>query len=126
MDSRGSGASAKRKSARSGGSPKTVVSNVKKTARALARRGPRNVAIKIQHSTRIRSKLAISFERRLADDVRRAAKLQTEGDVSAWLAEAARDRLRQLHMQAALNAYEGKHGVITEEELAEIRREWPR
>jgi hypothetical protein len=71
-------------------------------------------------------KLAISFAATLAADVREAAKLQTDGNVSAWLAEAARERLRQMYVDAALEMYEAKHGVITEEELAAIRKEWPR
>ena len=71
-------------------------------------------------------KLAISFAAPLAADVRLAAAQQTDGNVSAWLAEAAREQLRQMHLKAAIEAYEAEHGVITEDELAEIRKGWPR
>jgi hypothetical protein len=46
--------------------------------------------------------------------------------VSAWLAEAARDRLRQRALGEAIAAYEAEHGVIADEELAEAARLWPR
>lgn len=71
-------------------------------------------------------KLAVSLEDQLADDVQRAAESQTDGNVSAWLAEAARQRLRQMALAEAVSAYEAEHGVITVEELAEVRRQWPR
>jgi hypothetical protein len=71
-------------------------------------------------------RLAISFAATLAADVREAAKLQTDGNVSAWLAEAARERLRQMYVDTALEMYEAKHGVITEAELAKVRTKWPR
>jgi len=55
-------------------------------------------------------RLAITFEPPLADEVRRAAELQTEGNVSAWLAKAARDQLRQMHARAAIAAHLAEHG----------------
>ena len=69
--------------------------------------------------------IAISLEEQLADDVQRAAEIQAQGNVSAWLAEAARQRLRQLAAHEALAEYEGRNGVITDTELAEVRRQWP-
>jgi hypothetical protein len=71
-------------------------------------------------------KLAISLDDELAKDVRRAAKAEARGNISAWLAEAARLRLRQVAAKAALRAYEAEAGAITAEERREVRRQWPR
>lgn len=71
-------------------------------------------------------KLAISLEGQLAKDVERAAKVEAQGNVSAWLADAARLRLRQLAAKEALQAYEAEAGEITDSELDEVRRLWPR
>jgi hypothetical protein len=71
-------------------------------------------------------KLAISLERSLAQAVEAAAMREADGNVSAWLADAARQRLRLLAAREALRRYEAKHGAITEAELAQVRREWPR
>jgi hypothetical protein len=71
-------------------------------------------------------KLAISFDGRLASEVQRAAQRQAAGNVSAWLAEAARDRLRLEGGRQLLKEYEAQHGAITNEQIAEIEREWPR
>jgi hypothetical protein len=71
-------------------------------------------------------KLAVSFEGGLADRIQRAATEQTAGNVSAWLAEAARERLRLQAARTLLHEYEAEHGVITKDELAQIEREWPR
>jgi hypothetical protein len=71
------------------------------------------------------TKLAISFEGSLAAQVHRAAKLEARGNVSAWLAEAARRHLRQQALKQAIESYEAEHGVITDRELAEVRALWP-
>jgi hypothetical protein len=71
-------------------------------------------------------KLAISFDGRLASEVQRAAQKQAAGNVSAWLAEAARDRLRVEGGRQLLKEYEAEHGAITDERIAEVEREWPR
>ena len=71
-------------------------------------------------------KLAVSFEGGLADRVQRAAAEQTAGNVSAWLAEAAREHLRLQAARRFLDEYEAGSGVIRKEEIAEIEREWPR
>src|SRR5204863_7467760 len=70
-------------------------------------------------------KLAISFDATLADDVQRAAERETGGNVSAWMAEAARAQLRLRALDTALAAYEAEHGEITEAELAEVDKVWP-
>ena len=71
-------------------------------------------------------KLAISLDGDLAKEVQRAAKVESGGNVSAWLAEAARSRLRQLAAKQALKVYEDEMGEITEAELRQVRRLWPR
>ncbi len=42
--------------------------------------------------------------------------------LSAWLAEAARDRLRLLGLQRLIKEYEEEFGEITEEEMEASRR----
>jgi hypothetical protein len=69
-------------------------------------------------------KLAISFDGRLATEVQKAAQKQAAGNVSAWLAEAARDRLRLEGGRQLLKEYEAKNGIITDEQIAEVEREW--
>jgi hypothetical protein len=71
-------------------------------------------------------KLAVSFEGSLADRVQQAATEQTSGNVSAWLAEAARERLRLQAAREFLRQYEAEHGAITSDEIAKVDREWPR
>jgi hypothetical protein len=70
-------------------------------------------------------KFAISFDEELAKNVARAAEEDTGGNVSAWLAEAARERLRKVEAWKLLKELEAEHGPISEEELAEVRRQWP-
>ena len=69
-------------------------------------------------------KLAISFEPELAAQIQTDARATAGGNVSAWMAEAAREHLRIRAMQVALDAYEAEHGVITEEEMAEAKLRW--
>jgi hypothetical protein len=71
-------------------------------------------------------KLTISLDGDLAKEVQRAAKVESRGNVSAWLAEAAHARLRQLAVKRALKVYEDERGEITEAELRRVRRLWPR
>jgi hypothetical protein len=71
-------------------------------------------------------KLAISLDDDLAKEVQRAARAEARGNVSAWLADAARLRLRHLAARQALKAFEADNGEITEAELRRVRRAWPR
>jgi hypothetical protein len=71
-------------------------------------------------------KLAISFDGGLAAQVQQAAKRQSAGNVSAWLAEAARERLRLEAARQLLREYEAEHGAISSERIAEVERQWPR
>jgi len=85
-----------------------------KGARARRRRTPARA-----------KKFAISLESRLAGEVQRAAQKRAGGNVSAWLSEAATAHLRRQAMEAALAAFEGEHGAITDVELAVAERKWP-
>jgi hypothetical protein len=69
-------------------------------------------------------KFAVSFESRLAALVRAQAKAEGHS-VSGWLADAAARKLRRVAAREMLAEYEAEHGQITEQELAEIRSEWP-
>ena len=71
-------------------------------------------------------KLAVSFEKGLVAKVRRAALKRSAGNISAWLAEAAREQLRLEAGRSFLKTYESEHGAITKAELAEVRVRWPR
>lgn len=72
-------------------------------------------------------KIAISLEEGLAAEVERAAADETDGNVSAWIAQAARERLaataRRRAMDEAIAAFEAEHGVITQDELDKVP--WP-
>lgn len=57
-------------------------------------------------------------------DVRGDAAETTAGNVSAWLADAARAKLRRKRLQELVLHYEAEHGEITAEELAEVRKKW--
>jgi hypothetical protein len=70
-------------------------------------------------------RLAVSFEPELAKEVRDAASLTLDGNVSAWLAEAARNKLRQQALGEAVRQYEAEEGEFSDEEMAEIGAEWP-
>jgi hypothetical protein len=63
-------------------------------------------------------KMSVSFDLELGEAIRMSA---AEGDtsVSAWLAEAARDRLRLEALGEAVFAWEQKFGPLTDGEVAE-------
>jgi len=93
-----------------------------------ARSGARSKQTAVRHGPKRRpgsTKLAVSFESRLADQVQRAAKRQSAGNVSAWLAAAAREHLRLEAARALLREHEAIHGRIPDASLAEVEREWP-
>jgi hypothetical protein len=71
-------------------------------------------------------KLAVSFDEDLARAVDEAAEQATEGNVSAWLAEAARARLRHEAGQQLLEELMAGQPPITEVEREQVRKEWPR
>lgn len=63
-------------------------------------------------------KMSVSFDLELGEAIRASAAAEKKS-VSAWLAEAARDRLRLDAMGEAIQAWEAKFGALTEAELAE-------
>jgi hypothetical protein len=65
------------------------------------------------------SRFAVSFDSELAREVKRAA-----GDepTSAWLADAARRKLRAQGLTRIITAWEAEHGALTEAELQEAAR----
>jgi hypothetical protein len=65
------------------------------------------------------ARLAISFDEDLARDVRRAAGKQP---TSAWLADAARRKLRAEGLMKAVASWEAEHGALTEAELRAASR----
>ena len=67
-------------------------------------------------------KLSISLEHRLGGAVRAAARRKGAA-VSAWLAEAAREKLRAEALTTFLSAWEEEHGALTPGELARAERE---
>jgi hypothetical protein len=68
-------------------------------------------------------KIAISLDPTLAAEV--AALAGAEGSsVSAWLADAARRKVRQLAAREALELYEAEFGALTPEQNAAGERFW--
>ncbi len=64
-------------------------------------------------------RFAISFDEDLARAVREAAR---DEPISAWLAQAARRRLRAEGLASVVREWEERHGEITPEELAQAER----
>jgi hypothetical protein len=97
-------------------------------ARTAAKRRATPARPKTSKKGRVGSttKLAVSFEGGLAAQVQRAARHHTGGNVSAWLAEAARKRLRLEAGRQLLKEYEAENGPITDDQIAEVERDWPR
>ena len=62
-------------------------------------------------------KMSVSFDLGLGEAIRTSAAGRGQS-VSAWLAEAARDRLRLEALGAAVSAWEKEFGALTDEEVA--------
>jgi hypothetical protein len=62
-------------------------------------------------------KMSVSFDLALGEAIRTSAAEQRQS-VSAWLAEAARDRLRLEALGTAVSAWEKEFGALTDEEVA--------
>ena len=67
-------------------------------------------------------KISISLDAGLGAAVRQAARRDATS-LSAWLAEAARAKLRAEALGAFLDAWEREHGPLTVEELRRARVE---
>ena len=66
-------------------------------------------------------KMSVSFDLELGEAIRSSAAGEGRS-VSAWLAEAARDRLRLEALGDAVAAWEGEFGPLTEDEVADADR----
>ena len=66
-------------------------------------------------------KMSVSFDLELGEAIRTSAGVGQQS-VSAWLAEAARDRLRLEALGEAVSAWEEKFGALTDAEVAEADR----
>lgn len=71
-------------------------------------------------------KLAVSFERGLADDIVAAAKAESGGNVSAWLAEAARRSLKHTILTELFEDMVREAGPPDPEDVAYIDSVWPK
>lgn len=69
------------------------------------------------------ARLAISIDRKLAGEVRRAAGKEP---ISAWLADAAERKLRTAGLAEAVRDWEKIHGELTKAELRAAARRRPR
>lgn len=67
-------------------------------------------------------RFGVSFDQELAAQVQAAARAAGQ-PVSTWLAEAARRRLARDGLLAVVADWEAEHGPLSEEELANARRE---
>ena len=65
------------------------------------------------------ARFAVSFDKKLAREVRQAAGTEA---TSAWLADAARRKLRSKGLLSVVSDWEAKHGVLTEDELQAVAR----
>jgi hypothetical protein len=69
-------------------------------------------------------RFAISMDEELAGAIEDAAADESEGNLSAWLAKAAKAQLRQRAMREALRVYEEQHGEISAEEVEKAAALW--
>jgi hypothetical protein len=66
-------------------------------------------------------KMSVSFDLGLGEAIRSSAA-GNEQSVSAWLADAARDRLRLEAIGDAVGAWEERFGALSDDEVAEAER----
>lgn len=66
-------------------------------------------------------KMSVSFDLELGEAIRVAAH-DSGQSVSAWLAEAARDRLRLEALEQAVASWEQEFGPLTDTEIAHADR----
>lgn len=70
-------------------------------------------------------KMSVSFDLELGAAIKKSAA-KSSLSVSAWLAHAARERLRRQALGEAIEAWEQTFGALTEDELAEAERKLDR
>jgi hypothetical protein len=68
------------------------------------------------------AKLSVSFDRKLGNQVREAAR-RARAPLSAWLAQAAAAKLRADALGRFLEDWEEQHGNLSQEELARATQE---
>jgi|HubBroStandDraft_1064217.scaffolds.fasta_scaffold262521_1 hypothetical protein len=68
------------------------------------------------------AKLSISFDPKLGNQVRQAAR-KARAPVSSWLAQAAAAKLRADALGKFLDDWEEQHGKLSQEELARATKE---
>ena len=66
--------------------------------------------------------MTVSLPTQLARALRAAAE-EEHVSVSGWIADSVQDRLLVRRMRTYLADYEAEHGEITDEEIAEVRRQ---
>jgi hypothetical protein len=66
-------------------------------------------------------KMSVSFDLELGEAIK-ASAANSDQSVSAWLAAAARDRLRLEALGEAVTAWEEKFGPLTDAEVADAER----
>jgi hypothetical protein len=66
-------------------------------------------------------KMSVSFDLELGEAIRTSAA-GADQSVSAWLADAARDRLRLQALGEAVKAWEQQYGPLTDPEVAQADR----
>jgi len=85
-------------------------------------RDPTGVGTLLVRSTAVGvEKMSVSFDLELGDAIRTSATTANQS-VSAWLAEAARDRLRLEALEEAVTAWEEQHGALTEAEITKAAK----
>jgi hypothetical protein len=67
-------------------------------------------------------KLSVSFDLELGEAIRTSANERSQS-VSAWLADAARDRLRLEALGDAIQAWEQRFGPLSDTEVAAAERQ---
>ena len=65
--------------------------------------------------------MSVSLDLELGDAIKASARRRSQS-VSAWIADAVRDRLRNEALADAVSAWEAQFGELTESELAEAER----
>jgi hypothetical protein len=70
-------------------------------------------------------KLSVSFDLDLGRAIKTSAERRSQS-VSAWLAEAARDRLRREVLADAVTAWEKQFGALSDAELRGAEAEYER
>jgi len=69
--------------------------------------------------------LAISMDEELVSRVKAAAERSRDGNVSAWLADAASAQLRHEEARRILEELVAEQGAPSQAAIAEVRRQWP-